>query len=130
MFQVTCQKGNMYAVIDNEDGVVEWLDKETLMGYAENGVDIVGVQNGTIIPSMCFLPADKCNWADGQNIFKVAECFTCTASGLVQFRAGKKVYKCKILTGGDGWFLRFTSNVVVSLREIEEISSLRFDAAY
>lgn len=79
-----------FAVLDDNDGVVEWLDKETLVNLAKSGVEIDNVGKAVIgsagdrylkkecnkwhvalTKKMIKLPFNKCNF-NGKNIFSSA----------------------------------------------------------
>lgn len=134
MYQLVARVGSMFGIVDTDDGAVDWLTMDSILALIKKGVSIYGIEpriagNVPVVinPSTCVLHAHKCNWWNGENVFKNAKSFMCSPSGKVQFRVGGKTYKGKIVDGANGKFLQFSFNVAVPIVEIEQISSLRFN---
>lgn len=125
MFAVIKNVAGNYGVIDTEDGVIEWLSKADLQRYISSGVQIGGVSNTGITPVRVTIPAQLCNWNNGENIFLTGSLFTESASGDFKFRSGKKTYKGKIIhRDSTSYGLLFSLNVVVVV-DIQLINKMR-----
>ena len=88
--------GNNYSVIDSDDGAIDWLSKNELRGYVQDsGIEIQGVAKdmSELKPQIVPLAAEKCNWADGENVFATARGFWVTTDGFFTLKAGKKQFK-------------------------------------
>ena len=101
------------AIVDTDDGAVDWIDMEELMALVKGGMSVTGVDatSGTLEPQEVILPGSKCNWDDGKNIFAGVRSFMLNKrTGRFEMRSsGKKKFKGVVLPGG----LHFNSGVVV-----------------
>lgn len=120
MFKLVSKVGTNFGVLDTRDGVLEWMDANTLTAYISNGIKIEGVSGGEFIPSKHILPFGLCNWNNGENIFKTGNLFRITSSGSFSFKSGKKAYKGKVISIEGNKYLSFTNGILVLFSEVEE----------
>lgn len=117
MFYLTARVGNMLAVYDDSDSVVEWFDKVQLDEYLQMGIKIMGYANGNVNPvSDIHVPYDKCNWTKSKkNIFNVAKSIS-ISKGIMLVVAEDKKYKGKIVkTTSDMYEVRFSNGLTVTV---------------
>lgn len=71
MLHFTKRVGSIYAIIDDEDGALDWASKADIEGYLKQGVKITGISKDmkTMEEQVVTLVPEKCNFLDGQNIF-------------------------------------------------------------
>lgn len=105
MLQFTKRVGSMFAIVDDDDGAIDWIPVEELCKYVDDGVEINGVVAANqadaevtpadidCYPQVVVLPSRLCNWAKGDNIFAVATSFTVDKKGKFVLRAAGKPYK-------------------------------------
>lgn len=105
MLQFTKRVGSMFAIVDDDDGAVDWIPIEDLCKYIDDGVNIKGVEavnqsDAEVTPADIFcnpqvvvLPSRLCNWAKGKNIFAEVTSFTIDKKGKFVLRAAGKPYK-------------------------------------
>lgn len=81
MLHFTKRVGAIYAVIDDEDGALDWASKSDIEGYLKQGIQITGISKDmkTMEEQIVTLVPEKCNFAEGKNIF--ANASGCVFSG-------------------------------------------------
>ena len=141
MLNVLCFVGGKYAVVDTEDGVIEWLAKADLINAVKLGLHVEGyLSEDKILKAPCSLPKELCNWADGSNIFnlrhvlqvKVSERNGADEKGTfaisipVTSSSGKKstkVMKGSYTKKSDGVIMTFYGclSISISLAEFEQL---------
>jgi hypothetical protein len=105
--------GNKAAVLDTDDGAIDWVSVDELKDFAKK-VKIIGVAEGH--PVRCTLDARKCNWSNGHNIFSSAKSFTCGDNvDFVLTTVDGKKYKGKVRhnPSNDSYEFLFSFNVYV-----------------
>lgn len=105
MFYFLKRVGCNYAILDSDDGVVDWIPKEELDSYIKDGISITGVDSktGELKNQLVELSAVKCNWDGGENIFSNASSFSIAArTGKFELKAsGSKKFKGKLIKVDD-----------------------------
>lgn len=130
MFVCIQRVGSNFGIIDTNDGVIEWVNKQKLIAYAKQ-VQIGGVtliNNGTDVQTQYMktsLDPQLCNWADGNNIFRQHWVITKDQKDsrftwrTIQFRVGtcKKAFKAAVSpVDANGMItLHFSFNVLVTI---------------
>lgn len=91
--------GNNYGILDTDDGAIDWMSEKELRGYVlDDKVAIQGVapDMSKLVSQTVLLDASKCNWANGNNIFKTAKAFYVTLDGYFTLKADKKQFKGRV----------------------------------
>lgn len=118
MFYLTARVGNMLAVYDDSDSVVEWFDKAQLDEYLKMGVEIKGytIHGAEPVTGNIRVSYNKCNWTKSRrNIFSVADTISLSKGVLLIVAEGKK-YKGKVVkTNQDSYDVKFSNGLIVTI---------------
>ena len=107
--------GTNFGVLDTDDGALDWVSKSELLEYAKK-VKIDGVSDNSIEPVSTSLSPSKCNWSNGNNIFKYAKKVIVTVSNtFIIVTEQNKRFKGVIDT--DEKCLNFNNNIKVVLSD-------------
>ena len=126
MFVLTNVVGTIYAVYDDTDNSVEWINLDTLKKLISNGINITGINlaNNEIKPQIVVLNYKDINWNDGKNIFQTATTVHIDNKGNLLLKAGVKKYKAKILMKDDGSAMLLLSNGIQTVLPAEIVGYL------
>ena len=127
MYVLTNVVGTNYAVYDDTDNSVEWIQVDILKKLMSKGVSIVGINlaSNEIKPQVVNLNYRDINWNDGKNIFQTATYVRMDVKGNVSFKSGVKKYKAKMMTKGDGSAILMLSNGIQTVLPAEVVGYLK-----
>ena len=127
MYVLTNVVGTNYAVYDDTDNSVEWIQVDILRKLMSKGVSIVGINlaSNEIKPQVVNLNYRDINWNDGKNIFQTATSVRIDVKGNVSFKSGVKKYKAKMMTKGDGSAILMLSNGIQTVLPAEVVGYLK-----
>ncbi len=94
--------GANFGIIDDVDGVLDWVGQDVVDEAISKGVYIRGISDVPVPKAMkATIPCNICNWNDGKNIFTS---YTSAMASSKEFKitAGKKTYKGKYAVIGNG----------------------------
>lgn len=111
MFSCVGKLPGKIGIIDTSDGVIEWISVEKAKECIAAGIDVVGYENGDFKKGRCKLDSyEKMNWSDAGNIIKTGHALKLDEkAGTLEFKSGKKTYKCKYKSVNGVVELLFTS---------------------
>lgn len=123
MLHLMRRVGRNYGVLDDDDGVVEWVTVEELRDLVtRQGLQIAGVTKdmSKLVSQTVKLPASKCNFAQGKNVFTDAiGCVVGRQSGKFSIRVGQRRYKGVLIPQDIGWTMRFNNGVEVDISSVD-----------
>lgn len=122
MLHLMRRVGRNYGVLDDDDGVVEWVTGDELRDLVtRQGLQIAGVAKdmSKLTPQTVKLQPSKCNFAQGKNVFNDAiGCVVGRQSGKFSIRVGQRRYKGVLIPQDIGWTMRFNNGVEVDISSV------------
>lgn len=127
MYILTSVVGTNYAVYDDSDNSVEWINTGMIKKLLSNGIVITGINvtNNEVKPQIINLSYKDLNWNKGKNIFQTAEAVRTDSKGNISFKSGDKKYKAKMMIREDGSALLMLTNGVKTILPSEVMGYLR-----
>lgn len=118
MLHLVKRVGINYGVLDDDDGVIDWVSKGDLERYVVGqGIAISGVavDMSKLEPQVVSLTPEKSNFAGGENVFVNAKTFTINRSGNFTIRACKRNIKGVLSCDSEKAVMQFNCGVSVAV---------------
>lgn len=116
MYILTSRVGDNCAILDTNDGALDWLDLKQVKSLVTKGIQIIGIDLNGLSPRAYKIESTMLNWNNGQNIFQTGRRWTMSSKGVFKFIAGSKTYKGMVVDRhGDVYVLQFNSGVVTEV---------------